>query len=96
MFGHCVASINDDGTKHLLVGGINMPTTTETYIFDWNDQTLGWTPVGNLPVAVNYPSCVRATIENGSKDVVVVAGGSTTTNGASDAVQIYEISSEIW
>ena len=95
MYGLCVTELNNLGTRHLLVGGSTSPLSVASYVYDWDNQGSGWTPSGTLPVAVNFPSCARATIENGSKDVVLAVGGVVDT-GVSDVVQIYQISTEVW
>ena len=44
----CSVALNDDGTRHLLAGGVleNLSSTADAFIYDWESPNKGWEGAG--------------------------------------------------
>ena len=89
----CAVTLNNQETKHLLVPGGT--ANGQTWTYDWLGSK-AWEDAGTLSVAGNFNfKCTRVLVENGARDIVVVAGG--RLNDASlVTVDIYNIASGTW
>ena len=85
----CAVSLNAEDTKHLLLTG----DSENAWIFDWLGS-MTWEHAGYRSSDADSFVCTRAMVENGSRDVVVVAGGRTAI--CHNTVDIFDISSGTW
>ena len=89
----CAVTLNDEETKHLLVPGET--ANGQTWTYDWLGSRT-WEDAGTLSVAGNFNfKCTRVLVENGARDLVVVAGG-RFTDVALATIDIYNIASGTW
>ena len=86
----CLVALNQDESKHLLVP----EDILDSYTYDW-EGTQQWEAAGNRAKLRLYFRCTRVTIAGGTRDVVVVAGGTFGGIPLKD-VEIYNIQSNTW
>ena len=93
MFGHCAVTLDEPGSKVLVIGGFatGLGTQDSTKLFDWNNQE--WSDGGRMSVPRFRMTCMKTTLSGMA--VVVVAGGS---NGDDtwNSVEIYDINTKAW
>ena len=90
---HPIVELNDEGSAHILLGSKQEPRATWTY--DWQGS-LQWEFAGNLTRPVRASAATRANLVDGSRSVVVSAGGMNDDGVLSAGVDVYDIGSRTW
>ena len=89
----CVVALNDNGTKHILIGAF----TANVWTYDWDEDisTRAWHPAPARSTDSEFAKCTRVLLDGGTSDVVVVAGGRVAGEPVS-TVDIYNILTRLW
>ena len=83
-------ALNDEETKHLLLPG----ETELAWTIDWLGQN-EWVATEPRTARSHSFACTRASIQDGSREVVITAGGFEATT-CHDTVEVYDIQTGIW
>ena len=93
---HCMVTLDDDETQHLVTGGFSGEFQDRTFVNDWNLPELGWLDFGRLTVARAGLACTKIELVDGPRHVLAAGGADVSMASGGGAVDIFDITTRTW